>query len=40
MHERIVWFAGQGDRDSAWQMKRKILSFRYPTRIKDLPGIK
>lgn len=35
-----VWFAGQGDRDSLWQMKREMLSPRYTTRIKDIPGIK
>jgi len=33
MHERIVWFAGQGDRDSTGQMKREMLSPRYTTRI-------
>lgn len=26
-----VWFAGQGERDSAWQMKREMLSPRYTT---------
>ena len=35
-----VWFAGQGDRDSSWQMKREMLSPRYTTRIKDIPRIK
>ncbi|WP_341866989.1 translesion error-prone DNA polymerase V subunit UmuC [[Curtobacterium] plantarum] len=35
-----VWFAGQGNRDSSWQMKRGMLSPRYTTRIKDIPGIK
>jgi len=35
-----VWFAGQGDRNSAWQMKREMLSPRYTTRLKDIPGIK
>ncbi|WNN36591.1 translesion error-prone DNA polymerase V subunit UmuC (plasmid) [Pantoea agglomerans] len=35
-----VWFAGQGDRDSSWQMKRAMLSPRYTTRLKDIPGIK
>lgn len=35
-----VWFAGQGDRDSTWQMKREMLSPRYTTRLKDIPGIK
>ncbi|WHU90013.1 DUF4113 domain-containing protein [Pantoea agglomerans] len=34
-----VWFAGQGDRDSSWQMKRAMLSPRYTTRLKDIPGI-
>ncbi|WHQ73344.1 translesion error-prone DNA polymerase V subunit UmuC [Pantoea sp. Lij88] len=35
-----VWFAGQGDRDSSWQMKREMLSPRYTTRLKDIPVIK
>ena len=35
-----VWFAGQGERDSAWQMKREMLSPRYTTRLKDIPLIK
>lgn len=35
-----VWFAGQGERDSSWQMKREMLSPRYTTRLKDIPGIK
>lgn len=35
-----VWFAGQGERDSSWQMKRERLSPRYTTRLKDIPGIK
>lgn len=35
-----VWFAGQGDRYSSWQMKREMLSPRYTTRIKDIPRIK
>jgi len=35
-----VWFAGQGERDSAWQMKREMLSPRYTTRLKDIPSIK
>ena len=35
-----VWFAGQGDRDSTWQMKREMLSPRYTTRLKDIPRIK
>lgn len=35
-----VWFAGRGDRDSSWQMKRGMLSPRDTTRIKDIPGIK
>lgn len=35
-----VWFAGQGERDSAWQMKREMLSPRYTTRLKDIPKIK
>jgi len=32
-----VWFAGQVERDSAWQMKREMLSPRYTTRLKDIP---
>jgi len=35
-----VFFAGQGDRDSSWQMKREMLSPRYTTRLKDIPNIK
>ncbi|GME47174.1 MULTISPECIES: translesion error-prone DNA polymerase V subunit UmuC [unclassified Pantoea] len=35
-----VFFAGQGDRDSSWQMKREMLSPRYTTRLKDIPSIK
>ncbi len=35
-----VWFAGQGARDSSWQMKRERLSPRYTTRLKDIPAIK
>lgn len=35
-----VWFAGQGERDSSWQMKRDMLSPCYTTRIKDIPSIK
>ncbi|WP_273759422.1 translesion error-prone DNA polymerase V subunit UmuC [Pantoea ananatis] len=35
-----VWFAGQGERDSSWQMKREMLSPRYTTRFKDIPVIK
>jgi len=35
-----VWFAGQGTGDSAWQMKREMLSPRYTTRLKDIPVIK
>jgi len=35
-----IWFAGQGERDNAWQMKRERLSPRYTTRLKDIPGIK
>nr|WP_254772489.1 DUF4113 domain-containing protein [Pantoea varia] len=35
-----VWFAGQGDRDSSWQMKREMLSPLYTTRLKDIPRIK
>lgn len=35
-----VWFAGQGDRDSLWQMKCEMLSPRYTTRLKDIPKIK
>ncbi len=35
-----VFFAGQGERDSAWQMKREMLSPRYTTRLKDIPAIK
>ena len=35
-----VWFAGQGERDSSWQMKREMLSPRYTTRIKDIPRVK
>lgn len=38
--KRKVWFAGQGERDSAWQMKREMLSPRYTTRLKDIPLIK
>jgi len=34
-----VWFAGQGARDSSWQMKRERLSPRYTTRLKDIPAI-
>ena len=35
-----VFFAGQGEQDSAWQMKREMLSPRYTTRLKDIPTIK
>ena len=35
-----VFFAGQGEHDSAWQMKREMLSPRYTTRLKDIPRIK
>ncbi|HBV91232.1 MAG TPA: DNA polymerase V subunit UmuC [Pantoea sp.] len=35
-----VFFAGQGEQDSAWQMKREMLSPRYTTRLKDIPRIK
>lgn len=35
-----VWFAGQGDRDSLWQMKREMLSPRYTTTLKDIPKVK
>lgn len=35
-----VFFAGQGDRDSSWQMKREMLSPRYTTRLNDIPVIK
>ncbi|WGK60054.1 translesion error-prone DNA polymerase V subunit UmuC [Pantoea sp. SS70] len=35
-----VWFAGQGARDSSWQMKREMLSPRYTTRLSDIPLIK
>ena len=35
-----IWFAGQGTGDSAWQMKREMLSPRYTTRLKDIPVIK
>ncbi|MDH2069467.1 translesion error-prone DNA polymerase V subunit UmuC [Pantoea sp. GD03673] len=35
-----VFFAGQGEQDSAWQMKREMLSPRYTTRLKDIPKIK
>jgi len=35
-----VFFAGQGEHDSAWQMKREMLSPRYTTRLKDIPKIK
>ncbi len=35
-----IWFAGQGERNSSWQMKRKMLSPRYTTRINDIPRIK
>jgi DNA polymerase V len=34
-----VFFAGQGEQDSAWQMKREMLSPRYTTRLKDIPQI-
>ena len=35
-----VFFAGHGEQDSAWQMKREMLSPRYTTRLKDIPRIK
>lgn len=35
-----VWFAGQGARDSSWQMKREMLSPRYTTRLSDIPLIR
>lgn len=35
-----VFFAGQGDRDSLWQMKREMRSPRYTTRLKNIPRIK
>ncbi|WP_324701250.1 translesion error-prone DNA polymerase V subunit UmuC (plasmid) [Pantoea agglomerans] len=35
-----IFFAGQGEHDSAWQMKREMLSPRYTTRLKDIPRIK
>ncbi len=35
-----VFFAGQGEHDSAWQMKREMLSPRYTTRFKDIPRVK
>jgi len=35
-----VWFAGQGERNSSWQMKREMLSPCYTTRMKDIPSIK
>lgn len=35
-----IWFAGQGERDSSWQMKREMLSPRYTTRLKEIPKIK
>lgn len=35
-----VFFAGQGEQDSAWQMKREMLSPRYTTRLKDILRIK
>lgn len=35
-----VFFAGQGEHDSAWRMKREMLSPRYTTRLKDIPRIK
>jgi len=35
-----IFFAGQGEQDSAWQMKREMLSPRYTTRLKDIPAIK
>ena len=34
-----IYFAGQGERNSAWQMKRNMLSPRYTTRFKDIPVI-
>lgn len=35
-----IWFAGQGERDSSWQMKREMLSPRYTTRLKEILKIK
>lgn len=35
-----IWFAGQGERDSSWHMKREMLSPRYTTRLKDILSIK
>ncbi|MBS0883496.1 DUF4113 domain-containing protein, partial [Pantoea sp. JGM49] len=35
-----VWFAGQGTKDSSWQMKRSMLSPRYTTRFNDILSIK
>ena len=35
-----VWFAGQGARDSAWQMKRNMLSHRYTTRFAEILTVK
>lgn len=35
-----IYFAGQGTRDSTWQMKRNNLSPRYTTRFRDIPRIK
>ncbi|MDT8850243.1 translesion error-prone DNA polymerase V subunit UmuC [Pantoea dispersa] len=35
-----VWFAGQGEVDSEWQMKREMLSPRYTTRLQDIPSVK
>ncbi|MFW0699841.1 translesion error-prone DNA polymerase V subunit UmuC [Pantoea sp. R13S299] len=35
-----VWFAGQGECDSSWQMKREMLSPRYTTSLKDIPVLK
>ena len=35
-----VWFAGQGARDSAWQMKRNMLSPRYTTRFAEILTVK
>ncbi len=31
-----IYFAGQGQRDSAWQMKRNMLYPRYTIRFKDI----
>lgn len=34
-----IYFAGQGARNSVWQMKRNMLSPRYTTRFRDISVI-